>query len=197
MYGELYEAWRREIENPEIQPLSANFYVRVSEYMQKIKDNLKPLDPKSLRATLVLQEQRNVNRIVKEMLTIRYRKLLRAISKGKLSSDLLTAEEAKICEGFFPFTEAYQALIRNLLGGQALESKLQGIENSTAVMEKTDVQQPVHKRVAVRFLKPIPAIIGSDMQTYGPFTTEDVASVPVENANILVKQGLAQLIEVS
>lgn len=196
MYGELYEAWRREIENPEIQPLPADFYVRVSEYMQKIKDGLKPLDPKSLRATLLQQEQRNVNRIVKEMLTVRYRKLLRALSKSKLSSDLLTAEESKICEGFFPFTEAYQALIKNLLGGQVLEPKLHGIENSTVVMEKVETQ-PIHRRVAIRFLKPIPAIIGSDMQTYGPFVAEDVASVPVENANILVKQGLAQLIEVS
>ncbi|HLN44160.1 MAG TPA: hypothetical protein VK209_00465 [Candidatus Sulfotelmatobacter sp.] len=195
MYGELYEAWRREIENPEVQPLPADFYVRVSEYMQKIKDSLKPLDPKSLRATLLLQEQRNVNRIVKEMLTVRYRKLLRAISKGKLSSELLTAEEAKICEGFFPFTEAYQGLIRDLIGGQVLEGKLQGIENSNVVVEKVELQ-PAHKRVAVRFLKPIPAIIGSDMQTYGPFAAEDVASVPIENANILVKQGLAQLIEV-
>ncbi len=196
MYGELYEAWRREIENPEVQPLPADFYVRVSEYMQKIKDSLKLLDPKSLRATLLLQEQRNANRMVKEMLTVRYRKILRVVSKGKISSDLLTIEEAKICEGFFPFTEAYRTLITNLLGGQALATKLQGPENLPTVTENVETQQP-HKRVAIRFLKPIPAIIGSDMQTYGPFVPEDVASVPVENANILVKQGLAQLIEVS
>jgi DNA replication factor GINS len=49
----------------------------------------------------------------------------------------------------------------------------------------------------VRFLKPIPAIIGGDMKTYGPFAAEDVASVPAENARILVKQGLAVVVEVS
>jgi DNA replication initiation complex subunit (GINS family) len=36
-----------------------------------------------------------------------------------------------------------------------------------------------------------------DMKTYGPFMVEDVASVPVENAKILVKQGLAENVELS
>ena len=39
--------------------------------------------------------------------------------------------------------------------------------------------------------------MGLDMKTYGPFMVEDVASLPVENAKMLVKQGLAVLVEVS
>ena len=35
------------------------------------------------------------------------------------------------------------------------------------------------------------------MKSYGPFVVEDVASLPVENAKILVKQGLAVPVEVS
>ena len=57
--------------------------------------------------------------------------------------------------------------------------------------------QASHKRVTLRFVKNIPAIIGADMKTYGPFIVEDVASLPVENAKMLVKQGLAVLVEVS
>ncbi len=39
--------------------------------------------------------------------------------------------------------------------------------------------------------------MGADMKSYGPFLVEDVASLPVENAKILVKQGLAVQVEVS
>ena len=39
--------------------------------------------------------------------------------------------------------------------------------------------------------------MGADMKSYGPFTAEDVASLPPQNAQILVKQGLAVLVEVS
>jgi DNA replication initiation complex subunit (GINS family) len=35
------------------------------------------------------------------------------------------------------------------------------------------------------------------MKTYGPFLAEDVASLPVENAKVLVKRGLAEAIEPS
>ena len=54
-----------------------------------------------------------------------------------------------------------------------------------------------HKRSTIRFLKNIPAIMGADMKSYGPFIAEDVASLPPQNAQILVKQGLAVLVEVS
>ena len=41
-------------------------------------------------------------------------------------------------------------------------------------------------------LRDDPAMVGADMKTYCPFKVEDVASSPVENAKILIKQGLAE-----
>ena len=61
-------------------------------------------------------------------------------------------------------------------------------------MSKVDVGQE-HKRAVLRFLKDVPAIIGADMKTYGPFKVEDVASLPIENAKVLIKQGLAEKVE--
>jgi DNA replication initiation complex subunit (GINS family) len=46
-------------------------------------------------------------------------------------------------------------------------------------------------------VKEVPEIIGSDMKTYGPFKVEDVAALPVENTRILIKQGLAEKVEVN
>jgi DNA replication factor GINS len=51
------------------------------------------------------------------------------------------------------------------------------------------------KSVLVRFVQEIPAIIGSDMNTYGPFKAEDIATLPPENARILIKQGAAMEVE--
>ncbi|MGE5188400.1 MAG: hypothetical protein ACM3JE_05170, partial [Betaproteobacteria bacterium] len=53
------------------------------------------------------------------------------------------------------------------------------------------------KRLTLRFTKSIPAIMGADMKSYGPFIAEDVASLPEVNAKMLVKQGLAVMVEVS
>ena len=70
------------------------------------------------------------------------------------------------------------------------------IANSVKTEVKVEIEV-AHNRVALRFIKNIPAIMGADMKSYGPFIVEDVASMPAENAKVLVKQGLAVPVEVS
>ena len=43
----------------------------------------------------------------------------------------------------------------------------------------------------LRFLQPIPAFVAEDLRTYGPFRPEDVATVPILNANGLILKGAA------
>jgi len=196
VYGELYAAWQREIENPALQALPADFYARVSDYLKRIKEETRLVDKKTLKASLLEREMRNVNRIVGELLMARYRKLVRTIGETqKIPSDLLTSEEVKICEGFLPFAAGYHELIRNMMAGQTLTIKQAGAAELAEFVEEGIKHESV--RVVLRFLKAIPAIIGVDMKTYGPFAAEDVASVPAENAKILVKQGFAAAIEVA
>src|SRR5918996_1574795 len=45
------------------------------------------------------------------------------------------------------------------------------------------------KQIVVRFLKPIEAFVGIDMNKYGPYAQEDVASLPFENARSIIDGG--------
>ena len=45
--------------------------------------------------------------------------------------------------------------------------------------------------VTVRMLAPVGEITGADLSRYGPYSAEDVATVPLENAAALVSQGQA------
>ena len=185
MYNELYAAWQREIDSAELVPLPTGFYSKVSDYASKIREEAGGVDRKTLRAELLEHEMRNVEHLVRELTRIRCRKLRKKIAENqKIPSEALAPEEEKMCSGLLDFTQAYNALVANLLHGQS--GKVE-----------TNVPEETRRRVALRFVKPIPAIVGSDMKTYGPFAAEDVASLPVENARILVKQGLAALIDIS
>jgi DNA replication factor GINS len=192
VYSELYAAWKAEMENPALQPLTADFYTRVSRYLQQMKTDTQSPDRSAVKTSLMAQERRNVTRMVKELLRTRYRKILRTVRGGqKLLPDILTTEETEFLTGLLPFAEAYSTFAKGLIQGQHQKRLIAQPE------AKPPRAEPQHKRVAVRFVKAIPAIIGSDMKTYGPFQPEDVASVPEQNARILVKQGLAQNVEVS
>jgi len=97
----------------------------------------------------------------------------------KVHTELLSTEEVRIFEGFVPYAEEYSRLAKGLLERPPTDK----------------AADTAHKRVVLRFVKAVPAIIGADMKTYGPFMVEDVASVHVDNARILVKQGLAVMVE--
>jgi DNA replication initiation complex subunit (GINS family) len=182
MYAELCAAWQQELEAAQLGRLPSDFYVRTADYVRRIKEETRMLDKKALRAILLEHELQNVKRMLRELVWARYEKLVKVVGEGqKVPSDLLTVEEAEICAGYVSFAEAYQKFAMNLLQGQ---------------VSKVNVVK-AHKRVTLRFVKAIPAVIGADMKAYGPFMVEDVASLPVENAKILVKQGLAVAVEVS
>jgi DNA replication initiation complex subunit (GINS family) len=180
MYDELYAAWQWETDNTELGRLQSDFYSRVADYVKRIKEENRMLDKKNVKVVLLEHELQNVKRMLNELVRMRYRKLIRMATDGtKPQADTLTAEEKQVADGVLPIADTYQRFVTNILQGNF----------SQVNVEKT------HERIPLRFIKNIPAIIGADMQTYGPFMAEDIGSVPVENAKILVKQGLAEIIQ--
>jgi DNA replication factor GINS len=181
MYNELYETWRREKENPDIQPLSKDFYSRLNEHLAKAKEQSRMLDEKTVRAKILIREAKNVRKMVNELISLRQQKIVRAMLAGEaVPTDRLPLEEGIFAKGIAPSLESFQMLPKELLSGR--------------LQPESSTQRPKHK--VLRFLKETPSIIGADMKAYGPFKPEDVASIPQENAKILVKQGTAVEIEV-
>ncbi len=198
MYKELYAAWRRENEEASLGGLPPDFYSKIADYLRHLNEDNKILDKKSIKVTLLEHEAKNVHLMLNELLQARYKKLVKTITQNqKIPSNLLTVEEAKMAESFVAFTDSYHKFAKSLMQGQAAKIEVKEFDVKVEAQVVKVEPQVSHKRVALRFIKNIPTIIGADMKTYGPFIAEDVASLPVENAKMLVKQGLAVSIEVS
>lgn len=181
MYDELYEAWKKEKENTEIQGLPKDFYTSLAEYMEKIRKESRMLDKKTAKARLMERELENARKMVKELVELRCSKSVReTLTEKVVSRDALTKEEEKLHSELMPLAESYQKLLKNILRGKA-----------SRVKKKKE--KP--KQMLVRFLQAVPAIIGSDMKPYGPFKAEDVATLPTENGRILISQGAAVEVE--
>lgn len=181
MYDELYEAWKRERANAEIQGLPRDFYARLAEYMKKSREESRMLDEKTIKAKLMRQEGKNVRKMVKALVQLRYRKILRKIMAEKtLLRELLTEEEERMGGELLSLVESYDSFLKDVLQG---------------LLARVERKKEGKKQMVVRFLQVIPAIIGSDMKPYGPFKSEDVATLPMENARILIRQGVAVEVE--
>lgn len=179
-YRDLYEAWRRELSSSKLQVLPKGFYLELAQYVKRILSSMRMLDETTERAKLLGREWKNVQKMIKELLNSRFSKLLEGTFYGKpMDEEALTEEERKLRSKIDSLKEAIEGFIRDLLEGRCeIEEKLKE-----------------RKYILIRFVKDVPAIVGSDMKTYGPFKPEDLATLPVENAKILIKQGAAVEVE--
>src|SRR4030042_5977180 len=97
MYNELYDAWMRELQNPELEKLPSDFYSTASKYLKKLKEEGRMLDKRTAKARLLRIEGQNVKRMLYELIKTRYKKLLKKTSEGyKIPDDTLAVEEAKL-----------------------------------------------------------------------------------------------------
>ncbi|MEM0057261.1 MAG: hypothetical protein QXG58_00915 [Candidatus Bathyarchaeia archaeon] len=178
MYNDLLEIWKNELKNNQLSELPENFAQKIAEYLKGIAEENKMLDKRTLKANLLKIEERNVKRILGDLMKLRCSKLIKNAKKGLKVQGLLPTEEDVYLK-LSSSLEAYQAFAKELLQGRSGKVK------------------SARKFVVLRILRDIPEIIGSDMKVYGPFKVEDIAVLPQDNAKVLVKQGLALEVEVN
>ena len=180
MYNEVYELWKKEKENDEVQRLPKNFYGKITAYFKKLKVETRMLDKKTPKYQLLHTEVHYFKLMVKELLQLRYQKLqAKAICGEPISQDTLSEEEKKLYDFTLPLSEAYCSFSKDILRGHLS-------------VVKNGVKQDI---CTLRFVKETPSLVGADMKTYGPFVPEDIATLPPENTRILVTQGLAVLVD--
>jgi len=179
MYDELYNAWAREKGEVSLQRLQKDFYTEIISYVGRVRQEGRMLDRKSPKAKLISRELSNANKLVEELVKLRFEKSVKQIMSKKTLGEQLTQEEQSILLGLRSSSEIFYSFLKEALRGKV-----------------TEIKKPEQRnRVALRFLKETPAIAGTDLKVYGPFSVEDVATLPTENAKVLVKHGVAMEIE--
>ena len=89
----------------------------------------------------------------------------------------LSNEEIEIYETVTKIIDQYENMKTVILEGKSIDSSV----SSTKKRE----------RILVRFMTKIPLIVGVDMKNYGSFEPEDIATLPRENAEALIRQKAA------
>jgi DNA replication factor GINS len=182
MYDLLFEIWKIEKLNEELQPLKPDFYEKAFNFLKKLNENDRTIDPNSMRSILLKIERERVNKIISELVEARFKKIYKSlIEDTPLSLDCLTKEEENICNKMVEGLQFLNIFRAELLQGKALNKS--NIRNEIA-----------ESKILLRFNKDVPAIMGADMKPYGPFFKEDLAILPIENANALINRDVAKKI---
>jgi DNA replication factor GINS len=179
IYDETIEAWRREFHSPELQELRPEFFRDVAAYVRRLKEAQRNLDQRSLKAILLEEEMSRIERLMVQLVDRRVSKIWNA-SQSNIQFTAHASEKWA--------QDELSTLSRHYR--KFKEDAVQGIEPSNSPEKKKD-------SLLLRFVKDMPSIIGVDLKTHGPFIREDIAIVPYENAESLIRQGTAVEIRTS
>ena len=173
IYDETVKAWNQERTSNELQSLKPGFFKEVGGYVRRLKEAHRNLDQKSLKAIIIHDELARLQGLVSQLLDLRLEKMWSAArSKTQIQPETV---ERQAYEAFSEIANHYDRLKEDLAQGR----------------EPQTFQTSKKERLTIRFLKDVPSIVGVDLRTYGPFLREDVAIVPYENAETLIRQGAA------
>ena len=160
-----------ENENDSILEIDPNFYRNLSDFIGNLrKQEFDGVENKIKNALIEMATE-----LTSLLIHIRLDKISKS---SDLETTYLLDEEKFVLDSQEEQRERIEMILSATINGKSkfLESLAQN--------HKT-------KKIAIRFLKEVDEIVGADLEKYGPFKTEDIATIPYENAQALIIKNAA------
>ena len=171
----LYQVTLREVTNNDLQEIDPDFYTSISIFIGKLRgENYDGIETKI---------NNNLINMMTELVTLVLRIRIEKIKDSSINVKNLLDIEKFILTSEDETKEREEMILSGILNGK---SKL-----LESIAQKTKMQL-----VSVRILKEVEQMIGSDSENYGPFKPEDIATIPLENAQTLITKNLAVKIHI-
>jgi len=167
---DVYKMLEKEIETPTLQSIEPDTFQKIAEALGSLKGQVYEGVEANVRDRMVEMLE------ISSILMIETRQIKISSREGALDYSKLTDEEKYILDGKRESNKRVDEVVAALVKGRP-----KVLESISSKMRS--------KQIVVRFLKPIEAFVGIDMNKYGPYTQEDVASLPFENARSIIDSG--------
>lgn len=161
----------RETENDSLLEIEPNFYINLADFIGNLRKQEFDGVESKIKDTMI--------EMATELTSLLIQIRLDKISKSSdFEMAFLLDEEKYILDSQEEQKERIEMILSATINGKSkfLESLSQN--------HKT-------KKIVVRFLKETDEIVGADLEKYGPFKTEDIATIPYENAQALISKNIA------
>lgn len=216
LYGKIYEQWSMEIKREDITLFVEEIYkecLKIYSYQKPVPSALQDSDIQSITERLTESFIKNFTYIIEDLMKVRKRKIINyALSLQEIKKENLLEHEKRFCDNLIATIKGYKNLNALNMSDAGIFPK--EVPSTLKIEPQEEIQiaplktgagvqpqiNPVFKKevdyVNIRFIKDCSALVGSDLIFYGPFRKEDICSLPVDNARILIEDNTVEQIEV-
>jgi len=167
----LHNTVLRETENDSLLEIKPNFYQNLSDFIGNLRKQEFDDVENKIKDTMIEM----VTELTSLLIHIRLEKIS---NSDDFDISYLLDEEKFILDSQEEQNERTEMILSATINGKSKFLEL--------LAENHKI-----KKVVIRFLSEVDEIVGADLEKYGPFKAEDIATIPYENAQALIAKNIA------
>ena len=190
-YEVLYDLLREEKASNSLVKLDVDFFEKVTKYITEKEAILNSQEKKasvfSASESLKTKKQLdNIQKIIKELYERREFKIIDlALFHSRTSEPIDLSILLEMEKQFYHAILESLNLFRKDILYALLQAKIPKISQQKS---PEFIQERPKELKTVKFVQAVPKFVGTDMQIYGPFEEEDIASIPAIVADVLLRK---------
>ena len=200
MKGEVDEGYlnallRLEVKNDySLEPVSVQFYKEARDYLERLKERIETETVKknSRQIGKLTNELESSEKFLKKIIELRISKILKAKANNEREEleGRLTPEEQIFFENIAKSVSEFSAQLEQ---GEVIIPSKESEETKEEAEEKDAQEEDEEKNVVIYILEDIKGI--SIMGKPVNLRKEDIVTLPMKYASIIVKQGMGKILE--
>ena len=167
----LHNTVLRETENDSLLEIKPNFYQNLSYFIGNLRKQEFDDVENKIKDTMIEM----VTELTSLLIHIRLEKIS---NSDDFDISYLLDEEKFILDSLDEQNERTEMILSATINGKS--KFLESLAENHKI-----------KKVVIRFLDNVDEIVGADLEKYGPFKAEDIATIPYENAQALIAKNIA------
>ncbi len=161
----------RETENDSLLEINPNFYRNLSDFIGNLRKQEFDEVENKIKDTMIEM----ASELTSLLINIRLEKIS---NSNDFDIGHLLDEEKYILDSQDEQNERKEMILSATINGKS--KFLESLAENHKI-----------KKIVIRFLADVDEIVGADLEKYGPFKAEDIATVPYENAQALIAKKIA------
>ena len=167
----LHNTVLRETENDSLLEIKPNFYRNLSDFIGNLRKQEFDGVESKIKDTMIEM----ATELTSLLIQIRLEKIS---NSNDFDISYLLDEEKFILDSHEEQNERTEMILSATINGKS--KFLESLAENHKI-----------KKVVIRFLSEVNEIVGADLEKYGPFKAEDIATIPYENAQALIAKNIA------